>query len=771
MGGSEQDGVFSVRLNKQGQLAVCGGTNSNNFPIAGNPLNSTLAGDVDGFVGLVSANGSLLASSYLGTPAYDQAFLLDTDENDNVVVFGQTQGGYPVSSGVYSNPNSGQFLHKLTPDLSATVFSTVFGSQGTSDNISVNIRPTAFVVSDCGSMLLSGWGGNIRPGEHLAADTRGLPTTSDNIPATSTTSAGDDFYLMILSSDGRNFVYGTYLGGQTSQNNLDHVDGGTSRFDKNGIVYQAVCVCRDNGFPATPNAFSTANAADGGCNNVVYKFDLRNISAQINPNVIDDATGEFVDGDEGCADLEVLFTPDGILGSDLRWDFGDGATATQGSPADIVHTYTEPGVYIVTLESADPVSCERLVTAQDTITVYDSDFDISPSVEICSGESTTLMASGSISYQWAADASLSSTNTATTVATPTETTTYQVFLENEQGCQDTLSTTVAITTAQLELKSEYTNACGNLPEIRVFAELSPQNPLNWQLDGEPLQVGASNSYDFFPSSTGQYTFSVDMEYSGCPFSDELVLDVAYNEIGLAFQNATAGGGEPICEGDTLTLSASEGFFYEWTPAEGLNNTNTASVLAFPTQTTEYIVKISNGIEECFVERKVPVEVFPKVRFDIQYDFQYECSAYPQLIFTNNSTGASEYLWYWGGDLFNSTDAPPPYIPSQSGVQNLKVEGGNTKCSGEFSVDIEIPDIVLPPNVITPNGDGKNDTFIIYGIQGWIVQIYNRWGKLVYETDDYQNDWEGRGEAGETFYYLLTAPDGTTCKGWLQVLGD
>ena len=91
----------------------------------------------------------------------------------------------------------------------------------------------------------SGWGGSIRPGpggEGTKVLTSTMPLTSD---ADKTVTDGNDFYIYVLSQRFENskFVakeikYASYFGGTTTD---DHVDGGTSRFDKNGVMYQSVC--------------------------------------------------------------------------------------------------------------------------------------------------------------------------------------------------------------------------------------------------------------------------------------------------------------------------------------------------------------------------------------------------------------------------------------------------------------------------------------------------------------------------------------------------
>lgn len=81
---------------------------------------------------------------------------------------------------------------------------------------------------------------------------------------------------------------------------------------------------------------------------------------------------------------------------------------------------------------------------------------------------------------------------------------------------------------------------------------------------------------------------------------------------------------------------------------------------------------------------------------------------------------------------------------------------------------------LVPTIFTPNGDGKNDRFEIKGIQGYRgsrVQIFDRWGKLVLDDEDYKNDWDGNGLPDGTFYYIFTRSDGkVNAAGYFQKVG-
>lgn len=91
---------------------------------------------------------------------------------------------------------------------------------------------------------------------------------------------------------------------------------------------------------------------------------------------------------------------------------------------------------------------------------------------------------------------------------------------------------------------------------------------------------------------------------------------------------------------------------------------------------------------------------------------------------------------------------------------------------------EVPvtgDEIFIPNTITPNGDGRNDKFVIPGLQrfpGSALMVYNRWGNLVFQSKDYHNQWDGNGLNEGTYFYILQlkTPQGMReYKGWIELL--
>jgi gliding motility-associated-like protein len=116
-------------------------------------------------------------------------------------------------------------------------------------------------------------------------------------------------------------------------------------------------------------------------------------------------------------------------------------------------------------------------------------------------------------------------------------------------------------------------------------------------------------------------------------------------------------------------------------------------------------------------------------------------------------------------------------------QNLKIEFSATKlfagvyklslrdalgCEKEFTVTVQVDTDVFIPNVFTPNNDGFNDVFYIRNKPaGTNVIITNRWGKEVYRSGDYKNDWGGDNSEDGIYYYNIRA-GGQTFTGWLEI---
>ncbi len=356
IGGTSDDAGYVIAFNtSQSSFYVAGGTQGGGFPTTAGTLHPTYQGNnADGFV-LKFQNSppyTIQKGTYIGTSGYDQVYGIQVDAANSVYVMGQSIGGlFPVTAGVYSNPNSTQFVMKMDSSLTTDVFSTVYGNGISSQT---NISPVAFLVDTCQNIYISGYGGNLHIPNFFPSST--IPASlgqCTNMPLTAnaaqSTTDGFDFYFIVFGRNATTLQYATYMG---SPGVDEHVDGGTSRFDKNGIVYQAICAgCGGGPFPTTPGVWSTTNNSSN-CNEVALKinFSIGPVNALASPNPTSGT---------GCAPLFVQFSNLSSNGATYVWDFGDGsATTTTISPS---HTYTAAGHYTVRLIASNSNACTKLI--------------------------------------------------------------------------------------------------------------------------------------------------------------------------------------------------------------------------------------------------------------------------------------------------------------------------------------------------------------------------------------------------------------------------
>lgn len=357
IGASGHDAAYSVKV-IDSMVYVSGGTSSPGLNRFANGLyTSYQGGAADGFLlRMHKDTGAVRDFTFFGTASYDQVYFIDFDSKKRIFFSGQTKGNLSRTPNTYGKDNTGQFIGCFNPQLSQIELLTTFGNL--TNNNKPDLSPSAFLVDRCDNVYFSGWGADI---DANPLSTFGLPVTPD---ALQQTTDGEDFYLIVLSRNLKKLVHATFFGGNLTS---DHVDGGTSRFDKEGIIYQSVCSsCPSNSsqsflsdFPTTADAVFPQNFSRR-CSNAAFKIDFR---------VTFDVVADFdPDPKEGCKPLVVTMNNNSQGGDAFFWDFGDGNTDTARNPN---HTFTQPGVYRIKLLVRDEASCNEWDSAFAEIEVLD----------------------------------------------------------------------------------------------------------------------------------------------------------------------------------------------------------------------------------------------------------------------------------------------------------------------------------------------------------------------------------------------------------------
>jgi len=163
---------------------------------------------------------------------------------------------------------------------------------------------------------------------------------------------------------------------------------------------------------------------------------------------------------------------------------------------------------------------------------------------------------------------------------------------------------------------------------------------------------------------------------------------------------------------------------------------------------------------------------------LQAQFTYS----PTTVFVNETvqfvdqSSGNVNSWFWNIDGTTSFTQNTSHVFTADGIYDatLIVSDGNG-CIDSVSVTIEVFSDFEVPNVITPNNDNVNDVFKIKGLMpNTELLIVNRWGNLIYQTDNYDNTWNGRDMNGNpvpdgVYMYKVNAPDGKQKHGFIHIV--
>lgn len=703
IGGSKEDAAYVLALDGMNSLYVAGGTASSDFPIKGSPIyNSYRGGVCDGFVAHISTDGkTLLQSTYMGSSsaAADQVYGVQMDAKGFVYIMGTTEGSWPsvqpAGTTTFYNDNSKQFIAKLQPDLSAFVYTTTFGKVASTPSIS----PVAFLVDRCENVYVSGWGGGINTALHYSnSNTAGLRTKN----ALQSTTDSQDFYFFVLQRDATDVLFASYFGGNGT---YEHVDGGTSRFDRNGVIYQAICAWCPSGnsdfrprYPTTPGAYSTTQPKDCNLGCLKIAFNLDGVKAGI--KTIDRKTNYCVP-----ADITFIDTT-GTPAVTWTWNFGDGSAPVSGTSDTIKHTYAVAGDYTVMLVKCDPASCNGCDTSRLLLRIR------------------------------------------------TDEAKFNMTATRQPPCQSLSYLFDLISTPPKPYQSN------------SFV-------LNFGDNTAPVTVGPANfPYAHQYAVEGVYNAMltlVDSNYCNAPQTDTVTLRVAANVV------PSFVAPDSSCVPATITFenTSKGGETFAWDFGDGSTSTDVSPTHVYMNAnayTVSLIVTDNNTCNKIDSIKKV-INVFPPPTADFSYSPTKPVENTPISFLNQSSPDAVSYIWEFG-DGNGSHETNPVYQYNKTGVYDVYLIATNrTGCTD--TVHKQVSAIVIPlfdiPSAFSPNRDGVNDVFLVkgFGIAKFSIKIFNRWGQLMFESNDPAVGWNGISKGAlqpmDAYAYVINVEfsDGTT----------
>jgi gliding motility-associated-like protein len=726
-GGADEDACFVAAINTvTGNLYVAGATMSSTLPGDKTGVkHPTPQGDIDGFVTELSPNGVFIKTTFIGTSGIDLVYGLKFDKLGFPYISGTTTGSWEISNAIYFVTTGKQFIAKLKPDLSAYIYSTAFGKGATVPDIS----PTAFLVDRCENVYVSGWGGGINAGtRYTNGNTNGLPEVNPLSPIQA--ADGQDFYFFVLAKDAQSQFFGSHFGQNGGFG--DHVDGGTSRFDANGIIYQAVCAnCSGRspgGFPAQP--FTTSgvhaelNGSITGCNEAAVKIEMNfsGIGAQIQSEI----EGEINDS-LGCIPLFVNFKDLRQKGKRYYWNFNSAApgriniidTTTTDPAAN--HLFDSVGVYRVRLIAEDVTTCNQRDTSY--ITIKTGRDRVLPSFR-----NTKVGACTSKDYEF--------TNTSTTLSTGSITFLPQTFV--------------------------WDFGDGSPADTANFSDIIPHT---------------------FPSS-GTYKVKLTViDNRFCNSPKDTVIQLRINDNVTAKSTTNVLGCAPYTP--VFKNESDAGLSWLWELFDATTNalisTSTDFVPTFaalPVGDYKYRLTAFDSTT-C---NKVDVSPFKNIRVVQKPQARFDWAPNPPeanvpVRFTNLSSFADSYLWNFG-DGESSTEFAPVHEYNATKVYDAELIAYSIAgCTDTFRLPVNV--IVNPlldvPNAFTPGRFGINSVVNVrgFGIDKMDWRIYNRWGQVIFRSSNKRIGWDGtyRGKLQPIDVYSYTLDVELTDGKKIRKTGD
>jgi gliding motility-associated-like protein len=689
LGGSAFDAGFVLGIHPfNGDIWICGATLSDNFPgDKSGTLGQTFGGDQpDGFIAIFSGDGTVhKKSTYIGTPQRDAVLGFEFDRQGDPYIMGITFGNWPRINAVYGTDGAKQFIGKLRPDLSGWVYTTTYGTNSSLPNIS----PVAFLVDRCENVYVSGWGGTNLANFNMAGTT-GMPVTDDAIKRTTD---NNDFYFIVIKRDATELLYGSFFG--QNGNFSEHVDGGTSRFDQEGVIYQAMCAnCYSSSltptrpvFPVTPGAWCCSNRFSGShntgngaeCNLAALKiaFNFAGVGAGVTA-----AIGGVFDT-SGCVPLTVTLRDTIRNAQSYEWNFGDGSPDQITTNFEVQHTYTQVGNFRVRLIAVDSTSCNIRDTAYINMRVRADE-------ALIDFNAVKLDPCESLSFRF-----------------------------------DNLSTP---------------------PAGKPFTDTS----FVWDFGDGTRIISGPQSVTHSYQAAGTYRIRLiirDTIY--CNSGDSVLKEFNLAPLVVARFELPNGCAPYTAEIENTSIA---GQTYLWDFGDGTTSTEKTPVKLFQNPGTYRVTLTVTDPNTCNITdqtfRDVLVQSAPTAAFTYSPVTPIENT--PTIFRNNSSADAIAFAWDFGdGETLNTSNRLPiEHQYNRTGQYDACLVAVNQSgCADTLCLPVEA--LIVPkvdvPNAFTPLGSAPNNVIYVrgFGIGRMRFMIFNRFGQKVFESNSTKLGWDGR----------------------------
>lgn len=377
-------------------------------------------------------------------------------------------------------------------------------------------------------------------------------------------------------------------------------------------------------------------------------------------------------------------SPDAVS---FLWDFGDGSTSTETEPS---HSYVAEGVYTVTLTATNAQACDSTLTRVEVISVShpDADFIASPTFAFCPPllvSFTDQSTADAVSWQWDfGNGSSSTLQNPSHIYNQSGIFTVTLVVANANGCTDTIVWPDLITLAGPQGDFTFFPDTAGCPPYQVTYQANASNATQytWDFGDGSLGNGPSAVHTYMQS--GAFTPSLILrDDNGCTFSFQSTDTLLVNPLII-----DAGSDEVICSNGSVQLNAIGGSAYSWFPPIGLSDSFSASPVASPTVTTQYVV--TGVLDQCQGYDTVTVFVnpIPEAAFSSSNACLGDVSAF---IDASVITAPDSIVgWEWTLGQTTSTDPDPSITFNTVGTYTISlIVTGSNGCADTAEATVNV----------------------------------------------------------------------------------
>jgi gliding motility-associated-like protein len=459
----------------------------------------------------------------------------------------------------------------------------------------------------------------------------------------------------------------------------------------------------------------------------------------------------------GLAFFDASTDPQGI--DNWQWNFGNGSVSFQQNP---IATYPTAGFYEVTLAVQAQNGCRDTVDTIIQVIPLDIYF-LDDTVALCEQDSVqlNLQINNEHDFVWSPTETLSAANIQNPIAFPTEKTTYQVQIITVRPSgvvclqQDSIH---VLTDYPLPIWVNETELLQCDSVIQLSVDTEAENEIVWSVSPDFNPVYATSSATTIIQTEEQEVYYLKVNNLYCEATESF--EVTQHGLFILTEEVIN------CFGDSSLLIAQlqsnlPDYVMDWNINGDIQTTDEPQLTVFLSESTEVFVLVQNESGCDAVDTlSVMINNLPEI----------EAEANPSSVINQQEvqllvTDDDNFNYSWTSELqpnFQS-EIYNPVVTVDETIQYIITVTNENGCINRDTIQIEVieipcnePDIIIP-NAFSPNNDNLNDVFRVKGevIAGIELQIFDRWGNLVFETNDLSEVWTGLEHAVGVFGYQLT----------------